>query len=112
MTFAVLLIGGHTTTTGAGMAFPDWPLSRGSINPDGWWHNVMERLEHGHRYFAEGVALLIGLSVGSVTNIPWRFVGGLVLHGVVMMLVCMLACIVPTRRVLAIQPTEALRGDG
>ena len=51
MTFAVLLIGGHTTTTGAGMAFPDWPLSRGSINPDGWWENVMERLEHGHRYF-------------------------------------------------------------
>jgi ABC-type lipoprotein release transport system permease subunit len=29
-----------------------------------------------------------------------------------MMVVCMLACIVPTRRALGIQPTEALRGDG
>jgi predicted permease len=58
-----------------------------------------------------GVVLLIGLSVGSVSNIPWGFVGALALHGVVMLLVCMLACVVPTQRVLAIQPTEALRGD-
>ena len=71
MTFAVLLIGGHTTTTGAGMAFPDWPLSRGSINPDGWWRNVMERLEHGHRYFAEGVALLIGILCAWIWRSPW-----------------------------------------
>jgi ABC-type lipoprotein release transport system permease subunit len=29
----------------------------------------------------------------------------------VMMGVCVLACIVPTRRALAVEPTEALRGD-
>ena len=29
-----------------------------------------------------------------------------------MMVVCMLACIVPTRRALRVQPTEALRAEG
>jgi ABC-type lipoprotein release transport system permease subunit len=29
-----------------------------------------------------------------------------------MMAVCLLACIVPTRRALAVQPTEALRAEG
>ena len=32
-TLCLIFIGGHTTTSGAGMAFPDWPLSRGSVNP-------------------------------------------------------------------------------
>ena len=34
------------------------------------------------------------------------------LYALLMMGVCMLACIVPTRRALAVEPTEALRGDG
>ncbi len=46
LTFVLIFIGGHTTTSGAGMAFADWPLSRGSLNPDGWWQNFMMRLEH------------------------------------------------------------------
>ena len=34
------------------------------------------------------------------------------LYALAMLLVCLLACVVPTRRALAIQPTEALRADG
>jgi ABC-type lipoprotein release transport system permease subunit len=32
-------------------------------------------------------------------------------YAVMMFGVCMLACIVPTRRALRVQPTEALRAD-
>ncbi|MEQ1860597.1 MAG: COX15/CtaA family protein [Chthoniobacteraceae bacterium] len=56
--FWVILVGGHTTTTGAGMAFPDWPLSDGSLNPDGWLTDWMKGLEHSHRLSAGFVASL------------------------------------------------------
>jgi heme a synthase len=58
-TFALIFIGGHTTTSGAGMAFADWPLSNGSLNPQGWWQNFMMRLEHGHRLTAGTVMMLV-----------------------------------------------------
>ena len=32
----VLQAGGFTTSIRAGMAFLDWPLSNGSVNPPGW----------------------------------------------------------------------------
>jgi cytochrome c oxidase assembly protein subunit 15 len=56
LTFLPIFVGAHTTTAGAGMAFPDWPLSNGSLNPTGWWTNLMMRLEHGHRLTAGVVA--------------------------------------------------------
>lgn len=56
LTFLPIFVGAHTTTSGAGMAFPDWPLSNGSLNPTGWWTNLMMRLEHGHRLTAGVVA--------------------------------------------------------
>jgi len=34
--FLLVTLGAFTTTIGAGMAFPDWPLSNGSLNPKGW----------------------------------------------------------------------------
>ncbi len=71
MLFVLILVGGHTTTSGAGMAFPDWPLSSGSLNPDGWWEDVMQRLEHGHRLLAESVALLIGILCAWVWQSRW-----------------------------------------
>jgi cytochrome c oxidase assembly protein subunit 15 len=71
LTFALILVGGHTTTSGAGMAFPDWPLSHGSVNPDGWWENLMQRLEHGHRLMAESVALLVGVLCAWVWRCKW-----------------------------------------
>jgi cytochrome c oxidase assembly protein subunit 15 len=58
-TLALIFIGGHTTTSGAGMAFADWPLSNGSLNPQGWWQNFMMRLEHGHRLTAGTVMTLV-----------------------------------------------------
>lgn len=39
-------------------------------------------------------------------------VGLLMAYAALMMAVCLLACIVPTRRALRIEPTEALREDG
>jgi cytochrome c oxidase assembly protein subunit 15 len=56
LTFVPIFVGAHTTTAGAGMAFPDWPLSNGSLNPAGWWTNLVMRLEHGHRLTAGVVA--------------------------------------------------------
>ncbi len=59
VTFALIFIGGLVTTYQAGMAVPDWPLSFGSLNPEGWWGNFPVRLEHGHRLFASIVGLLV-----------------------------------------------------
>jgi cytochrome c oxidase assembly protein subunit 15 len=53
------------------MAFPDWPLSHGSLNPDGWWENLMMRLEHGHRL----TAALVGILVGVLCAWIWRSPG-------------------------------------
>lgn len=57
--FWLIFTGGHTTTAGAGMAFPDWPLSNGSLNPDGWLTNFFMLLEHGHRLTAGLVLTLV-----------------------------------------------------
>ena len=61
MTFVLLFSGGHTTTSGAGMAFPDWPLSNGSLNPTGWLTNFFMFLEHSHRLTAGLVATMIAV---------------------------------------------------
>lgn len=71
LTFLLIFIGGHTTTAGAGMAFPDWPLSHGSVNPDGWWNDMMMRLEHGHRWTAGPTGLLIGVLCAWVWRSKW-----------------------------------------
>lgn len=59
--FWLIFTGGHTTTAGAGMAFPDWPLSNGSLNPEGWLTNFFMLLEHGHRLTAGLVATLVSV---------------------------------------------------
>ncbi len=61
MTFALIFLGGHTTTAGAGMAFPDWPLSNGSLNPTGWLTNFFMFLEHSHRLTAGLVATMVAV---------------------------------------------------
>jgi cytochrome c oxidase assembly protein subunit 15 len=67
LTFLLIFVGGHTTTAGAGMAFPDWPLSGGSVNPNQWWNDVFQRLEHGHRL----IASLVGISVAVLCAGVW-----------------------------------------
>ena len=55
---AVLLFaGGFTTSIGAGMAFLDWPLSNGSLNPEGWTADRDQFAEHSHRL----AGMIIGL---------------------------------------------------
>ena len=41
------------------MAFSDWPLSFGSINPEGWLSYMVPFLEHSHRLLATLVGLLV-----------------------------------------------------
>ncbi len=57
--FLLVTLGAFTTSIGAGMAFPDWPLSHGSINPHGWLEDLAMFAEHSHR--------LTGMVMGFVT---------------------------------------------
>ena len=60
----VLQAGGFTTSIKAGMAFLDWPLSNGSVNPPGWLTEIDKFAEHSHRLAATGLGLLcIALAV-------------------------------------------------
>jgi cytochrome c oxidase assembly protein subunit 15 len=59
-TGVLVFAGGLVTSTGSGLAVPDWPLSYGEIMPP-MVGNV--RFEHGHRMVATAVGLLtIGLA--------------------------------------------------
>lgn len=50
--FVLVALGAFTTSIGAGMVFPDWPLSNGSLNPIGWLDNLAMFAEHSHRLSA------------------------------------------------------------
>src|SRR5271157_1565398 len=50
--FVLVTLGAFTTSIGAGMAFPDWPLSNGSLNPSGWLSDLSMFAEHSHRLSA------------------------------------------------------------
>lgn len=56
--FFIIYKGAFTTSIGAGMIFPDWPLSNGSLNPQGWLHDQDMLAEHGHR-LAAGVMTIL-----------------------------------------------------
>ena len=74
LTFALILIGGMVTTSGAGMAFQTWPLSDGSVNPPGWTHDMAKTLEHSHRLVATLVAIVTAL-IGSALWKNWLAIG-------------------------------------
>ncbi len=62
--FVLVTLGAFTTSIGAGMAFPDWPLSNGSINPEGWLRDISMFAEHSHRLSGTVMGLItIGLAV-------------------------------------------------
>ena len=50
--FVLVSLGAFTTSINAGMAFPDWPLSNGSLNPRGWLTDLSMFSEHSHRLSA------------------------------------------------------------
>jgi cytochrome c oxidase assembly protein subunit 15 len=71
----VLQAGGFTTSIQAGMAFLDWPLSNGSVNPPGWLTEVDKFAEHSHRLAATGLGLLIlAIAVTHARREPRRLV--------------------------------------
>lgn len=64
---------------------------------------------------AGGIALGLLITWGLRSLVNGHGVAALVsvaAYGVLMAAVCATACIVPTRRALAVEPTEALRADG
>jgi heme a synthase len=62
--FVLVTLGAFTTSIGAGMAFPDWPLSHGSVNPEGWLTDLAMFAEHSHRLSGAMMGLIvIGLAV-------------------------------------------------
>ncbi len=77
-TFVLIFIGGLVTSHNAGMAVPDWPLSFGSLNPEGWWGDLPVRLEHGHRLFAAGLGLLTTILCAWVWRNGWPLLIALV----------------------------------
>lgn len=54
----LLFAGGFTTSIRAGMAFLDWPLSNGSLNPEGWIVESDKLAEHSHRLLGMKIGLL------------------------------------------------------
>jgi len=86
-TFVLLLAGAMVTSTGSGLAVPDWPLSFGQ------WMPPMEGgvlYEHGHRMIASFVGLLIVIEAvwlarvdprPAVRALGWAALGGVVVQG-------------------------------
>lgn len=74
-TLPLIYMGAFTTTIKAGMVFLDWPLSNGSINPEGWLQDDAMLAEHSHRLFGALVGLLsIGLAILLHIKEPRRWV--------------------------------------
>ncbi len=72
--FVLVMLGAFTTTIGAGMAFADWPLSNGSINPHGWLSNVAMFAEHSHRLSATTMGIItiaLAIWIARVENRTW-----------------------------------------
>lgn len=83
----LLVAGGLVTSTGSGLAVPDWPLSFGQVFPP-MVGGVL--FEHGHRLVASGVGLLTVLLAvvtqrreprRGVRRLAWALLGGVVLQG-------------------------------
>ena len=86
--FFLLFAGGMVTSTGSGLAVPDWPLSFGTINPP-MVGGIF--FEHGHRMVASAVGVLIVLMAAltqrqedrpGVRRLAWWTVGLVSLQGV------------------------------
>jgi len=75
VTFCLLSVGGVVTSRDAGMVYETWPLSNGSVNPEGWTRDPDQRAEHGHRLLGALAGLLtVALAVQLQRKDPRRFV--------------------------------------
>ncbi len=90
--FVLVALGAFTTSIGAGMAFPDWPLSNGSVNPEGWLENLAMFAEHSHRLTGSVMGMLtIALAVwlwkteprAWLKKLGWAALAIVVLQGVI-----------------------------
>ena len=88
----LLFAGGFTTSIKAGMAFLDWPLSNGSINPEGWLSESDKFAEHSHRLLGMQIGLIaIGLAVWAflresrtwVRNMAWTLLCLIIIQGLI-----------------------------
>ena len=87
-TFLLVIAGGLVTSTGSGLAVPDWPLSFGQVFPR------MEGgvlFEHGHRMIASVIGLLtVVLAIWTARAEPrrwvralgWGMLGAVIVQGV------------------------------
>lgn len=72
--FVLVALGAFTTSIGAGMAFPDWPLSNGSLNPIGWLDNLSFFAEHSHRLSAglmSTITLILAIWIWKTESRRW-----------------------------------------
>lgn len=90
--FVLVTLGAFTTSIGAGMAFPDWPLSNGSVNPEGWLTDIAMFAEHSHRLSGATMGLItIGLAVwlwrtesrGWLRRLGWWALAIVIVQGVI-----------------------------
>jgi hypothetical protein len=58
VTTITILKGAMTTSTGSGMAYPDYPLSDGQLMPESSYTTIPGFLEHFHRLFAVSAGLM------------------------------------------------------
>ncbi len=88
--FVLVTLGAFTTSIGAGMVFPDWPLSNGSVNPEGWLDDIAMFAEHSHRLTGTLMGLItIGLAAwlhvaeerAWVRRLGWWALGIVVVQG-------------------------------
>ncbi|MFQ5913455.1 MAG: heme A synthase [Nitrospinota bacterium] len=76
-TFGLIFVGGLVTSTGSGLAVPDWPLAFGQFFPP-MVGGVL--IEHGHRLVAGFVGILtVALTVWVCLKEPRKWVRGLAL---------------------------------
>lgn len=58
VTTLTILQGAMTTSTGSGLAYPDYPLSDGQLMPESSYTTIAGFLEHFHRLFAASAGLI------------------------------------------------------
>jgi hypothetical protein len=73
LTTVTIIKGAMTTSTGSGLAYPDYPLSDGQLMPESSYTTVAGFLEHFHRLFAAtaglaALALALWLHLGRLAD--------------------------------------------